>query len=70
MDVLEVWEGRVHTFRDGGPLLLGADWDIADVETCITEYGVAVSGEAATAMRHGLVSIDDRGPVFFATRSD
>ena len=67
--MLEVWEGRVHTFRSSPIALIGADWDLEDVETCITEHGVAVSGDSATAMRHGLVSIDDHGPVFFATRA-
>lgn len=67
-EMLDVWEGRVHTFRGGGVVLIGADWDIEDVETCIAKHGVTVSGDVATAMHHGLVSIDDHGPVFFATR--
>jgi hypothetical protein len=29
------------------------------------EFGVAEAGESATAMSHGIVVIDDHGPVFF-----
>lgn len=67
--LLDVKGGRVHTFRNpGANLLLGADWDLEDAIAAAEKHGAELAGEGATAMRHGAVVIDDRGPVFFATK--
>lgn len=59
----------VHTFRNGAPsVLIGADWEKAQLLPWILEYGVELSGEQATAMHHGLVGRDDYGYLFIETR--
>lgn len=58
----------VHTFRAGGPMLLGAHWGLDDLRAAMERYGVAEAGEQAAAMGHTLVVIDDHGPVFLQAR--
>lgn len=56
---------RVHTFRNpAGGLMLGCDWDRADILDHIKKHGAELSGPSAAAMRHGLVLMDDHGPLF------
>lgn len=65
-------EPCVHTFVEGGIGLLGAHWPLADVRAAFERWGVARSGPAATAMRHGLVVVEgDPYPrsVFFETKA-
>jgi hypothetical protein len=58
----------VHTFRGGNGIILGADWNRADVLRAICETDRReLSGELATAMKHGLC-INSGGPLFIATR--
>jgi hypothetical protein len=59
---------HVHTIRQGGPMLVGANWTMDQVEKAIDKYGIEEAGEEAEGMGHGLVLIDDAGPVFFATK--
>lgn len=59
----------VHTFIQGGPMLIGADWLLSDVEEEASRYGIEESGEAATAMSHGLVIPRPSDPVFLETKS-
>lgn len=66
--MLDVRDGRVHTFRQGGMVLIGADWDLEQAIASARKHGAELAGEQATAMRHGAVVIDGAGPVFFATR--
>lgn len=65
---LALRDGRVHTFRDAGIALLGADWDLEDAIAAMRKHGVEESGPAATEMKHGLVVIDDHGPIFIETK--
>lgn len=65
---LAVNDGRVHTFRDAGIALVGADWDLADAIEAMRQHGVEESGPAATEARHGLVLVDEHGPLFIETR--
>ena len=58
----------VHTFRQAGYILIGADWDGADVVQHIRDYGAELSGDNATSMGHGIVIIDSQGPLFVETR--
>jgi hypothetical protein len=70
ISLLEVDDGRVHTFRQGGFTLIGADWDLDDVREFFAAHTPELAGEQATKMRHGVVAIDDNGPVFFATAAE
>ena len=59
---------RIHTFRNpAGGLMLGCDWDRADLLEWIAKYGAELSGPSASSMKHGLVLIDDNGPLFIET---
>lgn len=66
LDVLPAGE-FIHTFMQGGRVLVGAEWDRADVEKSVRENPCELSGPAATAMGHGLVIMEPDGPVFIAT---
>lgn len=69
MALLDVKDGRVHTFLNpGAGMLVGADWTVEQVRTCFEDNGAELSGEAATNMKHGLASRDQGRWVFFATR--
>ena len=60
---------RIHTFRN--PLhgiLVGADWDRAEILRACEKHGAELSGPEATAMDHGIVVTDEKGPVFIETR--
>ena len=65
--MLDAHDARVHTFRQGGPAIIGADWDLAALIEWIGKHGVEKSGSCASAMGHGLVGTDDNGPLFIAT---
>lgn len=58
----------VHTFAQAAFGLLGAHWDLPSVYAWFVAHGVEESGETATAMGHGLVSMGDGRTLFFATR--
>lgn len=55
----------IHTFVQGGPALIGADWPRQAIEDLIREKGGAEeTGDAAQAMGHGLAVMRDDGPLF------
>lgn len=59
---------RIHTFRNpAAGVMLGCDWDRADILDHVKKYGAELSGPSATAMKHGLVLMDDTGPLFIET---
>jgi hypothetical protein len=60
----------VHTFVDTPLALLGAHWPLTKVRAAFERWGVEESGEAASAMGHGLVVVerDRQRSVFFATK--
>lgn len=58
----------VHTFRNSGFMLIGAHHDLHDVRALMERHGVEEAGPAATAAGHGLVVIDDVGPLFIEAR--
>lgn len=60
-------EGRIHTFRQAGFALIGADWDRSDILDAIQKFKPELSGEQATAMQHGIVLNDDHGYLFIQT---
>jgi len=61
----------VHTFRNPSPgMVLGADWTReAIVEAINAAPEVLLTGEAATAMGHGMAIVHDGRPLFIATAS-
>jgi hypothetical protein len=61
-------EPCVHTFRSSPVGLLGAHWSLESVREAMGRYGVEQAGEQASAMGHGLVFIDENGPVFLEAR--
>lgn len=60
-------EEHIHTFRQSGPILLGADWEKSELIDAFSKYPVELSGEEATAMGHGIVFRDEFGFVFVQT---
>lgn len=58
----------VHTFRETPFAMLGAHWRVSDAKAAMEKYGVEEAGAQATAAGHGVVVIDDSGPVFFEAR--
>lgn len=62
-------EGKdIHTFRNSVPgLVFGCDSDRGDLIEKIKKHGAELSGEQATAMNHGMVLFDERGPLFIET---
>ena len=66
---LDVRDGRVHTFREGGPcLIIGADWDLEDLVAWMRGRKIEETGPGAQSMNHGLAGHDEGGPMFIATR--
>ena len=60
---------EVHTFRQAGAMLLGADWERGGLLKAMREAeAIELTGPAATAMHHGLAIQDERGLLFIATR--
>lgn len=62
---------RVHTYVEGGVMLLGADWDRDEALRFLRVGKPQLAGPAASGMGHGLVARrlnGDGTPVFFATR--
>lgn len=57
----------VHTFRQAGFGLLGANWSRSEILTAIKEFGAELSGEHATNMNHGLV-VHDHSYLFIETK--
>lgn len=59
----------VHTYRQAGPILVGADHDRAALlEAMQKADAIDVTGPSAQAMHHGLAIFDDLGALFIETR--
>lgn len=59
---------QIHTFRQGGFTLIGADWDRKDILELFKTGLPRSAGPRATAMRHGMVCEDHRGYIFIETK--
>lgn len=57
----------VHTFRNGGNMLFGADWKREDLLKAIDTSKCELAGATATSMKHGLCVWTD-GPLFVETK--
>ena len=59
---------RIHTFRQGGPMLIGADWTRGQILKALKKAKeIHVTGPAAQGMGHGLAIFDEGGPLFIET---
>lgn len=62
---------KVHTFRQGGPFVLGANMDRKELIALINKFEstLEIASENARGMQHGLVLHDDPdlGPLFIET---
>jgi len=60
--------GRVHTFRESGPIKIGADWTKKDVLAIMRKHEISETGPMAQGMNHGLAITDKSGYLFIATK--
>lgn len=60
---------NIHTFRQSGPLLLGADMERDKLLKAMREADeIEIAGPAATAMNHGLAIQNKTGLLFIETK--
>lgn len=57
----------VHTYRQAGYVLLGADWGREDLLALMRGHEIRVAGPHAQALGHGLVVHDEAGSLFIET---
>lgn len=71
-NIIDIQDGHVHTFRDSGGALIGADWGEETIlETAgIHQETIELSGKYARAMEHGVAFRDDHGFVYVATNEE
>lgn len=63
-------KGRnIHTFRNGGMAIIGADWPRADIKDAIKNNVCEIGGDDCRRMGHGLV-VHIGGPLFVQTADD
>ncbi|MBU2052541.1 hypothetical protein KKH13_05030 [Patescibacteria group bacterium] len=61
--------GRVHTFRQSGSMLIGADWERKHILNAMRKAKeILITGKQAQAMNHGLAIEDKNGLLFIATK--
>jgi len=58
---------HVHTFRQAGPILIGADWDRKAILDALDKFEFELTGEQAQSMGHGMAFCDTNGWVFVET---
>lgn len=59
---------KVHTYRQSGFTILGADWDKKEVLKILKKYEIRKTGGMAKSMNHGLAIFDDSGWLFIETK--
>lgn len=59
----------VHTFRNPGGALLGADIRRIRLESLLQEFPdtIEIAGDLARRMKHGIIVTDQTGPLFIET---
>lgn len=63
-------EPCVHTYRNAAGMLIGAHHSVTSLRMLFDHYGAQEAGSAATDMGHGIVVIDDHGPLFVEAQRD
>lgn len=58
----------VHTFRQAGSALIGADWPKKDILATMRKHEISETGPHAQATNHGLAITDKSGYLFIATK--
>lgn len=58
----------IHTFRQPGLTLIGANWERRSILKAINKYPFELTGEQATGMGHGMAFCDEHGWVFVQTK--
>ena len=60
---------EIHTFRNpGAALMVGSDWPREDIIEILRTGKPELGGATCTNMNHGLVIIDEDGPLFIETK--
>lgn len=54
----------IHTFRNSGSMLLGADWGREALLAAMRDTEIHITGKAAQAMKHGLAIIHNGSWLF------
>lgn len=56
----------IHSYRQAGFALLGADWERSEVIAALSKAkSIEIGGPSCQAMKHPIVMIDAHGPCFF-----
>jgi hypothetical protein len=58
---------RVHTIRATAGINLGADWERPELIKTMEKFGVELAGPISRTYEHGMLLIDDHGPLFIET---
>ncbi len=58
----------VHTFRNSGFMMLGADWPRETLIAAMQESQIFVSGDVAQSMNHGIAIKKDGSFLFIETK--
>jgi len=58
----------IHTFRTGGPCLIGADHEREMLLRQLKINRIELTGEVAQSMNHGIAIKDDHGWLFIETK--
>jgi hypothetical protein len=59
---------RIHTFRNTGNILIGADWDREDLIAAMRKAGaILITGPMAQRALHGLAISEGGSPLFIET---
>lgn len=58
----------VHTFRNPGGMLVGADWKREKILEALKAGSPELSGDRATRMNHGIHMIHNGSPLFIQTK--
>jgi len=65
LSCLKVQDDQVHCFLSGGPVLVGTDWDIKDVQDTFHKSVIQIGGKQCYEMGHGIVAFDGERNNFF-----
>lgn len=58
----------IHTYRQIGPNLIGADWERSEIINAMDKYKFELTGPLASSMGHGMAFEDEHGFLFIATK--